>query len=216
MVFHTVCVADHKTGKTERAKLVFDNDIHTLLQKWMKVREAIIVPECPYVFPNFWSAKLTDLTTLVNSFAERAGFTLPNPRTMRTVVEVKSTCLPPEEKQAIARSLCHSNETAERHYRALEKDKRIMAYKSVGSILGAPVTSKETSVVPKRRLFSARENDLVMDGFMDQIAERILPTKEETKAFLAEHQPNGLFIGRKPHDLYDKIRNIIGRKNLKK
>lgn len=75
MVFHTVCVADHKTGKTERAKLVFDNDIQTLIQKWMKVREAIIVPECPYVFPNFWSAKLTDLTTLVNSCAEKAFLT---------------------------------------------------------------------------------------------------------------------------------------------
>lgn len=216
MVFYTVCVADHKTGKTERAKLVFDKDIHTLLQKWMKVREAIILPECPYVFPNFWSSKLTDLTTLISSFADKAGFTLPKPRTMRTVVEVKSTCLPAEEKQAIARSLSHSNETAERHYRALEKEKRIMAYKSVGSILGAPVTTEETRVAPKRRLFSARENDLVMDGFMDQIAEKTLPTKDETKAFLAEHQPNGLFIGRKPHDLYDKIRNIIGRKNLKK
>ena len=44
---------------------------------------------------------------------------------------------------------------------------------------------------------------------MDQTAERSIARKDETKAFLAEQQANGLL---KPHDLYDKICNIIGRK----
>ena len=69
----------------------------------------------------------------------KAGFTT---RTVHLVVEVKATCLPPAQKQAIARSVSHSNDTAEKHYRALDRGKTILAYKSVGSILGAPVAEK--------------------------------------------------------------------------
>ena len=42
--------------------------------------------------------------------------------------------LTPAEKQAIARSLSHSTDTAEKHYRALDQGKTLLAYRSVGSI----------------------------------------------------------------------------------
>lgn len=111
----------------------------------------------------------------------------------------------------------HSTDTAEKHYRALDRGKTILAYKSVGSILGTPVTEKPVAVSrsPKRRFYSGTETALVMESFKCHINRKVLPTKEEADSFLAIHMPNGLFKGRKSHDLYDKIRNITGCKNLK-
>ena len=49
------------------------------------------------------------------------------------------------------------------------------------------------------------------DYFRSQIAKKVLPLNSESKEIL-EKQPAHLFQGRKLHDIYDKIRNIIGRK----
>lgn len=218
MVTYTVCVDEHKTGKSERAKLVLDKDIFSLLTKWMTVRKAVIPQACPYVFPNFRGERLTDLTSIVNTFASKKGYSLPTSRVVRTAVEVKATCLPPAEKQAIARSLSHSTDTAEKHYRALDRGKTMLAYRSVGSILGvtAAVPNTQVPATPKRRFFSAEETALVMEGFQAHITRKVLPSIDEAQAFLDKYVPKGLFQGRKPHDIYDKIRNIIGRKQLKK
>ena len=120
-----------------------------------------------------------------------------------------------EKAGYFARSLSYSSDNTEKHYRALERGKSILAYKSVGSILGATVTEKSVVLAtpPKCRFYSLSETLLVMEGFKHHISERILPSKKEAEAFLAVHTPKGLF---KPHDLYDKTCNIIGRKNLKK
>ena len=56
--YYTVRIADHRTGKSERVKIAYETDLHSLLQRWMKVREAIIPPECPFVFPNIWRCRL--------------------------------------------------------------------------------------------------------------------------------------------------------------
>ena len=218
MLTYTVCVDEHKTGQSERAKLVLDKDTFSLLRKWMAMRKAVITQACPYVFPTFRGERLTDLTSVVNTFASKRGFNLPTSRVVRTAVEVKATCLPPAQKQAIARSLSHSTDTAEKHYRALDRGKTLLAYKSVGSILGVPAAVPATQVPAssKRRFFSAEETALVMEGFQTHIARKVLPTIDEAQAFLGKHVQKGLFQGRKPHDIYDKIRNIIGRKQLKK
>ena len=49
VVFYTICVEEHKTGKSERAKLVLDKDMYDLLKVWMKVRDALLPPSCPYI-----------------------------------------------------------------------------------------------------------------------------------------------------------------------
>ena len=55
--YYTVHIAEHKIGKSERLKIAYEKDLHPLLQRWMKVREAVIPPEC---LPNFWGCILTD------------------------------------------------------------------------------------------------------------------------------------------------------------
>ena len=75
--------------------------------------------------------------------AEKYGIVLPTTRVVRAVVEVKATYLPPDKKQAIARTLSHSDQTAEEHYRALERNKSMLGYQSVGEILGDPVVKGE-------------------------------------------------------------------------
>jgi hypothetical protein len=142
LVFYTICVEAHKTGKSERAKLVLNENMYDLLKAWMKVRNMIFPSSCPYVFPNYKGRYLTKLTSIVRKFAAKSGFDLPTCRVLRSAVEVKATCCPPAEKQAIARSLSHSNETAEKHYRALDQGKTLLAYRSVGSILGVPALSE--------------------------------------------------------------------------
>ena len=219
MVFYTVSVDEHKTGKSERAKLVLDKNLFRLLKRWMKVREALLPPSCPYVFPNYGGERLADLTALINKFASRKGFRLPTSRVVRSAIEVQATCLPPAEKQAIARSMSHSHDTAEKHYRALDQGKTMLAYKSVGSLLGVPVqvqtTSTPSTSTPKRRFYTPQETTLVTAAFERHVAQKCMPTMEEAQAFLAQQVLKGLFVGRKPHDIYDKVRNLIGRKQLK-
>ena len=212
MVSYTVRVAEHKTGQSEHAKLVLEKDIFSLLTKWMAMRKAVITQACPYVFPNFRGERLTDFTSIVNTFASKRGFNLPTSRVVRMAVEVKATYLPPAEKQAIARSLSHSIDTAEKHYRVLDLGKTMLVYRSVGSILGVPaaVPSTQVPAPSKHRFFSTEETVLVMEGFQTHIARKVLPTIDEAQAFPGKHVQKGLFPGRKPHDIYDKIRNIIG------
>ena len=136
VVFYTVCVEAHTTGKSERAKLVLNENMYDLLRTWMKVRN--VPSSCPYVFLNYQGDYLTQLTSIVRTFAAKNGFDLPTCQVVRSAVEVQATCCPPAEKQAIAHSLSHSNDTAEKHYRALDQGKTLLAYRSVGSILGVP------------------------------------------------------------------------------
>ena len=68
VVFYTICVKEHKTGKSKRAKFDLDKDMYDLLKMWMKVRDMLLPPSCPYVFPHFWGDHLTDLTAVVNTF----------------------------------------------------------------------------------------------------------------------------------------------------
>ena len=98
---------------------------------------------------------------------------------MRSAIEVQETCLPPAEKQAIARSISHSNETAEKHYRALDQGKTMLAYKSVRSILGVPVPDSQVQTAtstPKRHSYTPQETALT---FERHIARKIMQSIEE-------------------------------------
>ena len=102
-----------------------------------------MVPDSPLLFPNMGGNKIVNLFRRVSGVAEKYGIVLPTTRVVRAVVEVKATCLPPDKKQAIARTLSHSDQTAEEHYRALERNKSVLGYQSVGEILGDPVVKGE-------------------------------------------------------------------------
>ena len=56
------------------------------------------------------------------------------------------------------------------------------------------------------------ENKVVSEYFSSYIEKQELPLKADGQAFL-KSQPLHLFQGRKAHDIYDKVRNLIGRKN---
>lgn len=214
-----VRVKDHKTGTTERAKVTIHGDMLALVEEWQKVRDAT-VPTSPLFFPNLKGGKLDHLYRHVNTVASRYGINLPQMQTVRSVVEVKATCLPAAQKAAIARTLSHSSTTAEKHYCALETSKSVMGYKSVGEILRDPVEdgpSTSASTVPhspQRRRFTAAQNAMIVAEFGTCIDAKVPPDKKQTEAFLEKHGHH--FPGRVPHDIYDRVRNIIGRKNLKK
>ena len=89
--YYTVRIADYKTGKSERVKIVYEKDLHSLLQRWMKVREAIIPPECPFVFPNLWRCRLTDLTKMVSALPPRPALTFQHPGLCGGESDVPST-----------------------------------------------------------------------------------------------------------------------------
>lgn len=217
--YRIVRVKDHKTGSSERAKVTIHGDMLAIVEEWQKVRDAT-VPSSPLFFPNLKGGKVDHLYRHVSAVASRYGISLPQMQTVRSVVEVKATCLPAEQKAAIARTLSHSNTTAEKHYRALETSKSVLGYKSVGQILGDPVedgpsTSKSTVPrSPQRRKYSPAQNALIVAEFGACIDAKVPPDKKQTEAFLQKHGHH--FPGRVPHDIYDRVRNIIGRKNLKK
>ena len=168
-------------------KIAYIKDLHSLLQRWMKVREAIIPPKCPFVFPNLWRCRLTDLANMVSAFATKAGFNIPTPWTIHLVVEVKAMCLPPSQKQAIARSLSHSSDMTEKHYRAY-KGKNILTYKSVGSILlGAPVLEEPAA---DSYLFQT----FVHEGHSTDIAGILVERVPKTAESEAKHRPKGLLV----------------------
>lgn len=213
----TMRVSDHKTGSTETAKITVHGDLLKLLMEWCKVREAVM-PSSPFLFPDMGGEKVVQLGRLVSSMAARSGINLPPIKTVRSVVEVKATCLPDEKKTAIARSLSHSSLTAEKRYQALEKGKTLLGYQRVGDLLEDPVVPTTSGIKalssPKRRRFTATQNALIESAFVAAIKAKVPPQKKETESFLeenAEHFPN-----RTTHDIYDRVRNIIGRKNLAK
>ena len=91
-----------------------------------------------------------------------------------------------------------------------------MGYCNVGEILGDPVQKQPAASVSgttKRKRFSDAQNSLIMAEFAELIERKELPTKPATEAFLERHGED--FSDRKPHDIYDRLRNIIGRKNIK-
>ena len=84
------------------------------------------------LFPDLKGEKVAHLGRLVCKVAASHGIHLPLVQTVRTtVVEVKATTLPGEKKSAVAYSLLHSSLTAEKHYRALEKNKVLVGYVSM-------------------------------------------------------------------------------------
>ena len=81
-------------------------------------------------------------------------------------------CLPPSQKQAITRRLLHSSDMTEKHYRALDKGKSILAYKIVGSILlGAPVLEEPAvEATSSRCLYTKKETALILQVFQHHIS----------------------------------------------
>ena len=98
-----------------------------MLRQWINIRN-LVVPDSPYLFSTIKGEKLSHLGRLVNAIAEKVGISLPVIQTVRPVVEIKASSLPDDKKTSVARSLSHSSITAEKHYRALEKEKIIEGY----------------------------------------------------------------------------------------
>ena len=74
--------------------------------------------------------------------------------------------------------------------------------------------SPSTSARPQRSRFTAAQNAMTVAEFGTCIDMKVPPDKKQTEAFLEKHGHH--FLGRVAHDIYMKVHNIIGRKNLKK
>ena len=112
--------------------------------------------------------------------------------------------------------------TAVKHYRANNPDSGHLAFETIQGIVAGkvaghddvPKTEELTVLSPtaaKRRHFSAEETAIICEHFQECIQSKIPPLKSASADFLAQ-QPGHLFVGRRVHDIYDKVRNLIGRK----
>ena len=216
----TIRVRNHKTGSSQSAKLVIPRKTLKLLAVWEEVRSKV-AEKSLYLFPDFKGGQLNHLTRVVTRFAEERSISLPNAQTVRTSVELKAKHMAAPVQEAVSRSLSHSQATVLKHYRANDKESGLLAYKTIQTIVSGEKGDADEPEVseleqaspkkPKRKAYTQEENEIVMAYFVSYIRNKELPLKAESQQFL-DGQPEDLFQGRKAHDIYDKVRNLIGRK----
>ena len=213
-------VHSHKTGSSESAKVVLNRDLLKMMRVWEEVRDRV-AEDSPFLFPNYNGEEAMHLTRLVMRYGETKGLTLVKTQTLRTAIELKTKDLPMPTQEAVTRSLSHSIATAAKHYRANNPDSGHLAFETIQGIVAGKDDVPKTEEVPaltvssptaaKRRRFSAEETAIICEHFQECIQSKILPLKSASTDFLAQ-QPGHLFVGRRAHDIYDKVRNLIGRK----
>ena len=129
-----VRVAEHKTGFTEAAKIVFDAVTEKMLKKWCGVLDSCDV-DSQYAFPTLDGAKNTHMFRVISRIGEDLGHSLPTSREVRVSVELRAKTLPDAEKERVSRSMSHSESTAAKYYRANLKEDCHLAFQSVQDIL---------------------------------------------------------------------------------
>ena len=164
---------------------------------------------------------MNHLTRVVTCFAEERNMSLPNAQSVRTSVELKAKHMATPVQEALSRSLSHSQATVLKHYRANDKESGHLANETIQNIVSgekgdadepeASGLGQASPKKPKRKAYTQEENDIVKAYFVSYIRNKELPLKADSQRFL-DGQPENLFHGRKPHDIYDKVRNLIGRK----
>ena len=210
-------VAEHKTGFAESAKIVADAAEERMLVRWLKVLEEY-TPDTVYLFPTIKGEKTQHLDRLISRATREVGHALPSSREVRVSVELQAKKLPSCDKERVSRSLSHSAPTAAQYYRANTQKDCNTAYDAVKSILEgepSPTSSPsppKVSSPSKRKRFSEEQNAAVRKHFSVNISGKTLPSKDEIEEFIRVHQEQ--FPGRKAHDIYSKVRNLIGRKNM--
>ena len=216
----TIRVRNHKTGSSESAKLVIPRKTLKLLAVWEEVRSKV-AEKSPYLFPDFKGGQLNHLTRVVTRFAEDRHISLPNVQSVCTSVELKAKHMAAPVQEAVSRSLSHGHATVLKHYMANDKESGYLAYETIQNIVSgdkgdadepeASGLGKASPKKPKRKAYTQEENEIVKAYFASYIRSKELPLKADSQRFL-DGQPEHLFQGRKPHDVYDKVRNLIGRK----
>ena len=214
--YTTIRVYSHKTGSSETAKVVFSRTLLKVMKVWEEVRDKV-AEDSPFLFPNYKGEEVSHLSRRVIQYAVTKGIVLVKPQTLRTAVELKAKDLPAPVQEALTRSLSHSMETARKYYRANNPQSGHMAFETIRGIVAGKEagqdqvskTEKPPTSPPKRRHFTSQETDLISKYFEESIAARVPPVKTASKTFL-QRQPADLFVGRSEHDIYDKVRNLIG------
>ena len=213
----TLRVKSHKTGSSESAKLILPRKILKMLAVWEEVRSKV-APDSPYLFPDFKGRQISHLIRVVATYAEARDIALPTSQVVRTTVELHTKKMAAPVQEAVSRSLSHSQATVLKHYRANDKQSGHLAYEAIQEIVSSKTGDQETAEEPgtsgasprkaKRRRFTQEETDIT-EHFSSQLQRKELPVTAESERFLA-NQPPHLFPGRRAHDIYDKVRNLIG------
>ena len=197
-------VAKHKTGLTERASVNCSGKLRDQLKLFIDARRHLI-RESDLVFAKWLGlGPVMDLTARVVALGEKLNLQLLTAQKLRSVVEIKATPLDSSTKSLVARALSHSELTAEHHYRAAQPSGRAKAYQAVGELVGLP-TVDPIPATRKRTRFTAKQTEIIMSAFAEEIATKRPPNKATADKFILDHQEE--FAGKSSKDIYDKVRN---------
>ena len=105
--------------------------------------------------------------------------------------------------------MSHSRDTADRYYKAHQEATSKQGYKVIGEIMNV----EQVPVVKKRVPFTDLQTDVIKRYFATNIEIGKIPQPDALEKFLREKRD--LFPLRKRGDIYSKLRNIIGRPNIK-
>ena len=200
----TIRVKEHKGDKP--AKLTASGMVLSQLTSWtLLLRPLYLAGASTYVFPRRDGSKLCHLSRLLGEVAKQFSLSLPTPTTIRKAIATKGTSFTDAERAALAQTMSHSQQTAEKYYRAKTEAVNRQGYEVLGKILDVP-----TGPSPKKRIrFTKQQNEVIKAYFAAAISMKIVPQRPTLEKFLEENRE--LFPGRDYKDIYSKIRNLYGR-----
>ena len=203
--YKTLLVANHKTATTGRAKITASHHLAGNIDKFVAcLRPQIEGSSSILLFPNRKGKPLDHLSRHVNNLANKLGIQIPSNATATrhiTATAVASSSF--TERSAVATAMSHSTATQNLYY-AANKGKKD-AVKGFSIMEGMRQTESEgtsSSRVP----FSDTEKEVISNYFSQHISSGTVPSAEECRHFLYEHQLN-----RTQKQIRDKVRNLIGR-----
>ena len=166
-------------------------------------------PTANGLFPAPTGAKLTNVSRKLKALADQCNISLPTPTNVRKSIITKSSKRSDSDRSALASTMSYSKGTVDRYYKAHLEATSKQGFNVIGEIMEV----EQVPVLKKRVRFRNLQTSVLTEYFAENIESGKLPLPAALEQFLAEKRD--LFPLRKRGDIYSKLRNIIGRKNIK-